>query len=68
MLADQGRVAFDGGTMDDPALSVEDTKRGLLHRDVETNEVLLGHNGALLPDRATIMRRHRRETRPEYPI
>ena len=69
MLADHPWVALKAGAVNDPALRVDDTQRGLPHGDVETDEVLrLGHDGALLPDRAAIMRRHSSATRPEYPI
>jgi hypothetical protein len=68
MLTDHPWVAFKAGAVNDPALRVDDTQRRLFDRDVEVDVMLrLGHDGALLPNRAAIMRRHRSATRPEYP-
>src|SRR5215207_8104715 len=68
MLANNRWVALDSGAVNDSALRVDNADGGLLHRDIEANEVLLRHETAPACDRAAIMPRQRSARRPEYPI
>ena len=59
-------VALDSGAVNDPALRVDNADGGLLRRDIEANKVLLSHETASACDRAAIMPRQRRASRPDW--
>jgi hypothetical protein len=68
VLTDHLGITLDTGAVNDPTLWIEDANGGLLHGDIEADEVLLGHGTAPSWFEPPSCRRFRSGTRPEYPI